>query len=159
MSFIVSEIHTVTHKSIPISNDCSSPTTQWLRKASNQWEAGVNTLEDGMEEESSTKDVCNAIRMNKGLFNEEASLPLMLPLPIQLFHYSEWEVRAAGLQSWVYWRLRLTRSKHNQITSQMDICYDLTSRKGHSLPSTPTAANIHCWFCDRFFQGMLDFFY
>lgn len=74
-----------------------------------------------MEKESSTNEVCNAIRMNEGLFNEEASFPLMLPLPIQLFHYSEWEVRAAGLQSWVYWRLRLTRSKHNHTISQNDI--------------------------------------
>lgn len=74
-----------------------------------------------MEKESSTKDVCNAIRMNKGLFNEEASLPLTLPLPMQLFHYSEWEVRAAGLQRWVYWRPRLTRSKHDLITIQKDI--------------------------------------
>ena len=105
---------------------------------------GLNTLEDGEEKESSTKDVCNAIRMNKGLFNEEASLPLMLPLPIQLFHYSEWEVRAAGIQGWIYWRLRLTRSKHNQITSQKDICYDSTSCKGHPVPSAPIAASIRC---------------
>lgn len=51
--------------------------------------------------------------MNKGPFNEEASLLLTLPLPIQLFFYSEREVRAAGLQSWFYWRPTLTRSKHN----------------------------------------------
>lgn len=46
--------------------------------------------------------------------------PLMLTLPIQLFHYSEWEVRAARLQSWVffYWRLRVKRSKLDQINGQ-----------------------------------------
>lgn len=92
----------------------------------------MNTLDDRMKKESSTKDVCNAIRMNKGLINEEASFPLTLPLPIQLFHYSEWDVRAAGLQSWVYWRLRLTRSEHNEIISEKNISYAFTACKGKS---------------------------
>lgn len=83
----------------------------------------VNTLEGRMERESSTKDVCNAIRMNKGLFNEEASLPLMFPLPIQLFNHCEWEVRAAGPQSWVYWKVGLAGSKHNQISCQEDFFF------------------------------------
>lgn len=64
------------HSEASIPNDSSFPTTQWLCEASTQWEAGVNTLDDGTEKENSTKDVCNAIRMNKGLFNEEA--PLLL---------------------------------------------------------------------------------
>lgn len=46
--------------------------------------------------------------------------PLMLTLPIQLFHYSEWEVRAARLfrAGFFYWRLRVKRSELDQITSQ-----------------------------------------
>lgn len=63
--------------------------------------------------------------MNKGVFNEEASPPLTLPLPVQLFHYSEWEVRAAGPPSWVYWRRRLTGSKHNQIMCSKGHFYSL----------------------------------
>lgn len=131
---------------------------------------GVNTLGDRMEKENSTKDVCNAIRMNKGLFNEEASLPLTLPLPIQLFHYSEREVRAAGLQSWVYWRLRLTRSKPNQIISQRDICYDFTSCKSPrftlyhhcSQHELQQYFSLHwfrsIWIDARCFQGMLELY-
>lgn len=71
----------------------------------------MNTLEHGMEKQSYTKDVYNAIRMNKGLFNEEASHPPSRSLPIQLFHYSDWKVRAAGLLIWLYRKPQVNRVK------------------------------------------------
>lgn len=87
---------------IPVSNDCNSPSTVWVYGASHQRGAEVNTLEDRTEKESSTKDGCNAIRMNKRLFNEEASLPLTFPLP--LFWVGSKSSRASKLgllETWV----------------------------------------------------------
>lgn len=101
----------------------------------------MNPLDDRAQKASSTKDDCNAIRMNKELSNEEASPLLTLPLltlavsfalPIQLFHIEREkervrerereifreEVRAAGFQSGFFWALGLTRSEHNQIIYQ-----------------------------------------
>jgi len=144
---------------MPVSNDGNSPTTQWLCRASNQWGAEVNALEDRMEKEISTKDVCNAIRMNKGLFNEEASLPLTFPLPIQFFHYSEWEVRAAGPQSWVYCRLGLPGSKHNQIICHKDIFHLCTSCKGQALMCKLTTAGICCYVMFSFSKNNYSFYY
>ena len=67
---------------MPVSNDYNSATTRWLCRASEQSGAEVNALEGKVGSGSSTKDVCNTIRVNKGLFNEEALLPVTLPVSL-----------------------------------------------------------------------------
>lgn len=127
----------------PLSNDCNSPTTRWLCRASKQRGVEVNALEGKMGRESSTKDVCNAIRVNKRLFNEEALLPVTLPVPLFCVWSKSSRASELGLPQNQVSRVR-AQSNH---LSEDIFFYEYTSCKGQtSLCTSSVATSVGFYF-------------